>query len=109
MRARRKAIAIAATGRDMRPLLALALGALFLLAQALFAAHASSTVEDVKGHTAAECPLCLAGGAIDDPSNASPRLAAPASRTEAGKTAIPSALLTEITVAAASPRAPPLA
>ncbi len=96
------------TSRDPRPLLALAIAGLFILAQALFAAHASSPVDDLKGHSAAECALCLAGGAIDDPSNAAPRLAPPVSRTEAAKTAIPATLLTEIAVSAASPRAPPL-
>jgi hypothetical protein len=109
MRIRRKAIAVAKTGRDLRPLLALALAGLFFLAQALLAAHASSPVEDLKGHSVADCALCLAGGAIDDPSNAAPRLSAPVSRTEAAMLAIPAALLTEITVHAASPRAPPLA
>ena len=108
MKAQRRAIAAAASGRYMRPLLVLAFAGLFILAQALFAAHASTQVEELKGHSAAECAVCLVGGAVDDPSNAAPRLTAPATRTEAAKTAIAAALLTEIAVSAASPRAPPL-
>ncbi len=85
----------------------LAVAALFVLAQFLFAAHAASPVEELKGHSAAECAVCLAGGVADDPCNAAPALSVPVSKIEAGKTAIPAALLTEIAVRAASPRAPP--
>lgn len=95
-------------GRSMRPFFAVAAAFFFLVAQALFAAHAASPVDDLQGHSAAECAFCLAGAAADDPAAGAPTIANPASRLEAEKTAIPAALLTEIAVRAASPRAPPI-
>lgn len=79
----------------------------FLLAQTVFAAHASSPADDLQGHLAAECAVCLAGGAADGPANTLPAVKEPPVFSDAVKTAIPTALLTEIAVRAASPRAPP--
>jgi hypothetical protein len=95
-------------GRPNRSLFVAAAAFFFLVAQALFAAHASSPVDDLQGHSPAECAVCLAGAAADDPANGAPQLAVPESRFEAAKTAIPAALLTEISVRAAAPRAPPI-
>jgi hypothetical protein len=107
MKARIRTIAI---GRDARPyrLIAILSAAFcFLLAQSIFAAHASGGIDHLKGHSAAECVFCLAGGVADDPAKSLPSLKPPAPPAEAAKTAIPAALLTEIAVRAASPRAPP--
>lgn len=108
MKARTKAKAVARPGQPLRLLVLLAAGFFFLLAQALVGAHASGGADDLKGHSAAECAVCLAGGAFDDPARSLPALTPPAPRVDAAKTAIPAALLTEIAVRAASPRAPPL-
>lgn len=107
MTARAKPIAAFFDARPVRPFATLAAALLFMLAQTLFAAHASTSVEDLKGHSAAECAVCFAGGAGDDPANGLPAIKAPAARSEAVRTAIPAALLTEIAVRAASPRGPP--
>ncbi len=107
MRASPRAIAALSSDRSARSVLVVAAALFFLLAQTLFAAHASTTVDDLKGHSAAECAVCLAGGAADDPANALPSIKEPSRKGEAAKTAIPAALLTEIAVRAASPRAPP--
>ncbi len=108
MRPRSRARALARTAQPLRLFVLLAAGVFFLLAQSLFAAHAAGDPEDLKGHSAAECAVCLAGGALDDPACSLPALKPPAPRAEIAKTAIPAALLTEIAVRAASPRAPPL-
>lgn len=107
MRPRTKAKAVAPTAQPLRLIALFAAGVFFLLAQALIGAHASGGVDDLKGHSAAECAVCLAGSAFDDPQNSLPALKPPAPRAEALKTAIPAALLTETAVRAASPRAPP--
>lgn len=97
----------AACDRSFRSFAVFAAAFLFLLAQTLFAAHASTSVEDLQGHSAAECAVCLAGGVADDPAKALPSVREPLAVSEAVKTAIPAALMTEIAVRAASPRAPP--
>lgn len=102
-----KAKAIVRGAQPLRLLVLFAAGVFFLLAQSLFAAHASGGADDLKGHSAAECAVCLAGGVADDPANSRPSIEPPARRADAAKTAIPAALLTEIAVRAASPRAPP--
>ncbi len=108
MRSRTRAKAVARTAQPLRLIAIFAAGVFFLLAQALVEAHASGGVDDLKGHSAAECAVCLAGSALDDPASSLPALRPPTPRAEAAKTAIPAALLTEIAVRAASPRAPPL-
>lgn len=80
----------------------------FLVAQTLFAAHASTPVEDLKGHSAAECAICFSGGVAEAAAPGAPAIVMPVSRLDAEKTAVPTALLTEIAVNAASPRGPPL-
>jgi hypothetical protein len=107
MKASAKAIAAPDSDRSMRSFAIVAAALFFLLAQALFAAHASAPVEDLNGHSAADCAVCFAGGAADDPAKALPAIKEPSPRSEAVKTAIPAALLTLIAVRAASPRAPP--
>jgi hypothetical protein len=109
MRSRAKAIAARVSNGSARTLAVLAAALFFLLAQTLFAAHASKPIDDLHGHSAAECAICLAGGVTDDPAKASPVIKEPVALTEAVKTAIPAALLTELAVRAASPRAPPQA
>ncbi len=108
MRPRIRAKAVARTAQPLRLIALFAAGVFFLLAQALVGAHASSGVDDLKGHSAAECAVCLAGSALGDPASSLPALTAPMPRAEAVKTAIPAALLTEIAVRTANPRAPPL-
>lgn len=107
MKARAKAIALPSGDRSLRSFVVIAAALFFLLAQALFAAHATTPVEDLKGHSTAECAVCFAGGVADDPAKGLPSVSEPSPRSEAVKTAIPAALLTEIAVRAASPRAPP--
>jgi len=103
-----KALAFDRNTKALRLFVVVAAGFFFLLAQTLFAAHASNGgPEHMKGHSPAGCALCLAGGVLDDPANAAPRLAPPTARVDAVKTAIPAALLTAIAVEAASPRGPP--
>jgi len=107
MRTQTKPSSVRLDVRSRRSFVVIAAAFLFLLAQTLFAAHANTPVEDLKGHSSAGCAICLAGGAIDDPANGAPAILVPATRIEAAKTAIPAALLTLIAVRAASPRAPP--
>ncbi len=107
MRARAKAIVAPFGDRSVRSFAVISALLFFLLAQTLFAAHASTSVEDLKGHSTAECAVCLAGGVADDPAKGLAAIPEPSPRSEAVKTAIPAALLTEIAVRAASPRAPP--
>lgn len=108
MKAAARALAFDRDTKALRLFVVLAAGFFFLLAQTMFAAHASSGgPEHMKGHSLSECALCLAGSVLDDPANALPKLAAPTARVEAAKTPIPAALLTVIAVEAASPRAPP--
>lgn len=80
----------------------------FFVAQTLFAAHASTPIEDLKGHSAAECAICFSGGVAEAAAPGAPAIVTPLFRMDAEKTAVPTALLTEITVRAASPRGPPL-
>jgi hypothetical protein len=108
MMRRTRAKAVARTAQPLRLLALFAAGVFFLIAQALVGAHASGGVDDLEGHSAAECAVCIAGGALDDPESSLPALTRPGCRADAAKTAIPAALLTEIAVRAASPRAPPL-
>ncbi|MDZ7628131.1 MAG: hypothetical protein U5J99_06945 [Parvularculaceae bacterium] len=107
MRARRKAITFAVLRPDFRPLAVMVAAALFFMAQAIFAAHASTPVEDLLGHSAADCAVCLAGGLVDDPSDGAPDVAGPGAYSALEITAIPAEVLTQITGYAASPRGPP--
>ncbi|MFN0022915.1 MAG: hypothetical protein ACKVS5_03355 [Parvularculaceae bacterium] len=81
---------------------------MFIIAQALFATHAGAAPDQLQSHSAAECAYCLAGAASDDPVALAPVISAPALRLGMAQVPIPAALLTEIAVRAASPRAPPL-
>ncbi len=82
---------------------------IFIIAQALFATHAGASPDPLQAHSAAECAWCLAGAASDDPDALVPVIEAPAMRLTMARSPFPEALLTEIAVRAASPRAPPLA
>lgn len=107
MRARAKAIAAPFGDRSVRSFIVVAAALFLLLAQTLFAAHASASVDDLKGHSAADCAVCFAGSVADDPAKGLPAIKEPSRQSQANETAIPAALLTEIAVRAASPRAPP--
>jgi hypothetical protein len=106
MEAKASTVAMDGNARALRLVALLAAGFFFLVAQALVAAHAAKGPEHLKGHSVGACAVCLAGAA-DDSSRDAPALSPPLARVEAEKTAIPAALLTEIAVRAAPPRAPP--
>ncbi|MFN3960224.1 MAG: hypothetical protein ACK4NP_09960 [Parvularculaceae bacterium] len=107
MKAKALTVAMEGNARALRLAAILAAGFFFFVAQALVAAHAAKGPEHLKGHSVGACAVCLAGGAADDSSRNAPALTPPATRVGAEKTSIPAALLTEIAVRAASPRAPP--
>lgn len=92
----------------MRGLLGMALALVVIVAQALFSAHAASGEPERANHVKVECAVCLAASIAPDPLGLHPKLSAPSLSLIAPITAIPDALLTEIAVRAASPRAPPL-
>lgn len=92
----------------MRAGLGMALALVLIVAQALFASHAAAGEPERADHVKVECAACLAASIAPDPEGLRCNLAAPRLAMTAPETAIPAALLTEIAVRAASPRAPPL-
>lgn len=103
-----KSIAVTKGDRVVRTLVSVGAALLFVVAQALFAAHASSSSDGLKGHSADGCAICLAGRVAVDPAAGPPLVREPSPASDPIKIAIPGALQTEIAVRAASPRAPPL-
>jgi hypothetical protein len=92
--------------RDRRRLLGV-FAVVYFLAQLIVAAHDPTFAGELIDHIPSECAACLAGGASDDPHDLVPKLTEVSVIIAAADTAIPEALLTDLTVRAAAPRAPP--
>lgn len=87
----------------------IAIAALFLFAQIVFASHFGATPQALADHAPDECAICIAGATAPDPVDLVAVLDAPVERLETIEYVTGAEHLTAGAVLVANSRAPPLA